>query len=456
MHTLKKIALASLLIVSLPNVSFAHEEREAAALPGWVKPTGPWPTVSKSIQDDVNKIIADPAVKKALADLKALESETIKRTITLTEIPAPPFGEEKKAKAFMEMLKAAGLKDVRIDKEGNVQGMRKGSGNGPLIVFDAHLDTVFPLGTDLTVKVKDGKHYGPGFTDDTFGLSTIVSLVKVLEDNKIQTVGDILFLGSVGEEGNGDLRGVKAVFNEYKNIDAFIGLEVIPMGAIANQTTGVHRYEVTFSGPGGHSFVAFGEVPSAINAMGRAIAKIADIKTPQSPRTTYNVGIVGGGRSINTISPDAKMEVDMRSEQMAELDKLDKKIQAMIVKAVDEENKFIGKNLIKVSVKQIGNRPAGLTPNDSPLIQAALGSMNALGQKKSLLLGGTTNSGGAAIFNIPHIQLPYGGVHEGFHALTEGMDTKDSYRGAQLDLLTTLSVVGVKGVSEPAIKPKKK
>lgn len=438
--------------LSLSCVSLAFAHPGSKDLPEWAKPVASWPAVSEPVKQSISSLLADSKVKKVLDYLQADEDQTLKQNIILTEIPAPPFHEEKKAHAFLEMMKQAGIADAYIDKEGNAIGIRKGSGKGPLVVLDAHLDTVFPLGTDLKVTKKGYKYYGPGITDDTRGLAVLLSWIRALNATGLNTVGDLMFVGSVGEEGNGDLRGVKALFRDHKHIDAFIGLEPIPMGAIVILNTGSVRYEVSFSAPGGHSFGAFGEVPSAIHAMGRAISKIADIKVPSTPRTTFNVGIVRGGTSVNTISPDAVMEIDMRSDGGKELNELHRKVLALVQQAVDEENKAIGKSLVTVSFKKIGDRPGGMTKHDSPLVQAALQSLRVLGEKEMLLAGASTNAGVPISLGVPTIILPPGGKFEGFHALTEAMDPTNAYKGAQAALLTALTAVGVEGVSQPAIK----
>lgn len=448
---LRQLAACGLSIFA----SFALAHPESKDVPEWAKPVAPWPVVSEPVKQSINSLLADSKVKKALDFLQADEDLTLKQNIILTEIPAPPFHEEQKARAFLEMMKQAGITDAYIDKEGNAIGIRKGAGNGPLVVLDAHLDTVFPLGTDLKVVKKGNKYYGPGITDDTRGLAVLLSWIRALNATGLNTVGDLMFVGSVGEEGNGDLRGVKALFKDHKNIDAFIGLESIPMGAVVSLNTGSVRYEVNFSAPGGHSYGAFGDVPSAIHAMGRAIAKIAEIKAPQTPRTTYNVGIVRGGTSVNTISPDAVMEIDMRSDGMKELQDLHKKVLSLIQQAVDEENKFIGKNMVSVSLKKIGERPGGMTPADSPIVQAALQSLRVRGEKALMLVGSSTNAGVPISYGVPTIILPPGGKFEGFHALNEAMDPTDAYKGAQVALLTALAVAGVEGVSQPLIKKNK-
>jgi acetylornithine deacetylase/succinyl-diaminopimelate desuccinylase-like protein len=235
----------------------------------------------------------------------------------LTEIEAPPFKEQRRAEAFLARLKALGLGSAAIDAEGNVVGVRKGSGNGPKLVITAHLDTVFPSGTDVKVKERDGRLHAPGISDDVRGLSVLLSWLKVLDDNQVQTVGDLVFVASVGEEELGNLRGIKRLFAEHRDIDGMVGLEPVADGGVLVLGTGSHRYEVTFKGPGGHSYAAFGEVPSAIHGMGRAIAKIADLKPPATPKTTFTVGTVGGGTSVNTIAPDARMAVDIRSDENA-------------------------------------------------------------------------------------------------------------------------------------------
>ena len=459
---LKNITVLYLLFVSgftfaCPGYSSCSESSD---LPKWAKPVAPWPEVSDVVKQSIQSILSDKKIMKTMESLKADEDLTLEENITLSEIPAPPFHEEKKAKAFLEMMRSAGITNAYIDQEGNAIGVRKGTGDGPLVVLDAHLDTVFPLGTDVKVVKKNGKYYGPGITDDTRGLAVLTSWIRALNKNDIKTVGDLMFVGSVGEEGNGDLRGVKALLRDHKNVDAFIGLESIPMGAIVSLNTGSVRYEVSFSAPGGHSYGAFGEVPSAIHAMGRAIAKISEIKVPQVPRTTFNVGIVRGGTSVNTISPEAVMEIDMRSDSGQELNDLNKKVLDIIGQAVIDENNSVrsgsplirmGTNVVKVSLKKIGDRPGGMTPHTSPIIQASLQSLRALGQKELLLGGASTNAGVPISLGIPTVILPPGGVFEGFHSIDESLDPTDGYKGSQAALLTALAVVGVQGVSQPLI-----
>ena len=223
-------------------------------------------------------------------------------------------------------MQELGFKDAAIDAEGNVIALRKGTGGGrPKLVLSAHLDTVFPEGTDVTVKEKDGVILAPGIGDDSRGLAALLSVIKAMNANEIATVGDILFVGTVGEEELGNLRGVKALFRDHADIDAFISIDGLGITRVVNRATGSHRYEFIFTGPGGHSFQEFG-LPSAIHAMGRAIAKISDLQTPSDPKTTFTVGTVSGGTSVNAIAAEARMAVDMRSNSTDEFFKLDARL----------------------------------------------------------------------------------------------------------------------------------
>lgn len=392
-----------------------------------------------------------PVVKKLLDDLKADHQRTVDELRTLVQIPAPPFKEQKRAEYFVARLKALGITDAYLDKEGNAIGIRKGSGNGPKLVVSAHLDTVFPEGTDVTVKDREGRMYAPGIADDTRGLTVLLSWLKALNENKVQTVGDIVFVGNVGEEELGNLRGMKALFNDHRDIDGMVGLEPGIGDVVLAQGTGSHRYDVSFKGPGGHSFGAFGQVPSAIHAMGRAIAHISDVQVPTDPKTTYTVGKVGGGTSVNTISGDANMAIDIRSNALPTLLQAEKDIMAAIQKGVDEENAR-WKTDVKITVgsKLIGDRPAGTTAASEPIVQTALGAIAAAGGQPAQRAA-STDANVPMGLGIPAIILGSGGKNGAFHALGEWFDPTDAWQGAQTGLTTVLALVGVQGVSQPAL-----
>ena len=434
---------ASVVLVSLcAAAAGAHAQTNAVApTPSQVRP---------AVDQAYTQLLAAPAIKDLLEAVKADHEHSIEDLRMLTEIEAPPFKEQKRAEAFLARLKALGLGDAKIDAEGNVIGVRKGTGNGPRLLISAHLDTVFPAGTDVKVKERDGKLYAPGISDDTRGLSVLLSWLKVLNDNKIQTVGDLIFVGNVGEEELGNLRGMKAIFRDHLDIDGMVGLEPAADGNVLVLGTASHRYEVTFKGPGGHSYAAFGQVPSAIHGMGRAIAKIADLKTPSFPKTTFTVGLVSGGTSVNTIAPDARMAVDIRSDDMAALLDTEKKVLAAIDEAVAEENKRWNVSTLSATTKLIGDRPGGRTGSDSVIVEAAVRANSAFGHK-TLLSGASTDANVPMSLGIPAIIIGSGGKTGGFHALSEWIDVTDGWKGAQNALVTVLGLVGVQGVSEPLL-----
>ncbi|MBB3180418.1 M20/M25/M40 family metallo-hydrolase [Variovorax sp. Sphag1AA] len=439
---LSSIRFAPVMLAALCVAAGAQAQSNAVApTPSQVRP---------AVDQAYTQLLAAPAIKDLLEAVKADHERSIEDLRMLTEIEAPPFKEQKRAEAFLARLKAFGLSDAKIDAEGNVIGIRKGTGNGPKLLISAHLDTVFPAGTDVKVKERDGKLYAPGISDDTRGLSVLLSWLKVLNDNKIQTVGDLVFVGNVGEEELGNLRGMKAIFRDHLDIDGMVGLEPAPDGNVLVLGTASHRYEVNFKGPGGHSYAAFGQVPSAIHGMGRAIAKIADIKTPSFPKTTFTVGLVNGGTSVNTIAPDARMAVDIRSDDMTALLDTEKKVLAAIDEAVAEENKRWNVSTLSATTKLIGDRPGGRTGSDSVIVEAAVRANSAFGHK-TLLSGASTDANVPMSLGIPAIIIGSGGKTGGFHALSEWIDVTEGWKGAQNALVTVLGLVGVQGVSEPLL-----
>ncbi|CAN7174463.1 M20/M25/M40 family metallo-hydrolase [Acidovorax sp. LjRoot118] len=412
----------------------------------------PTPTQLRPAVDQAyTQLMAAPQIQKLLEAVKADHERSIGDLKLLTEIEAPPFKEQKRAEAFLTRLKALGLTDAAIDAEGNVVGVRKGTGQGPKLVISAHMDTVFPAGTDVKVKERDGRLYAPGISDNTRGLAVLLSWLKVLNDNRIATVGDLVFVGNVGEEELGNLRGMKHLFAEHLDIDGMVALEPAPDGTVLVLGTGSHRHEVTFKGPGGHSYAAFGQVPSAIHGMGRAIAKISEIRTPTSPKTTFTVGTVGGGTSVNTIAPEARMAVDIRSDAMEPLLATEKQVLAAVDAAVAEENQRWGVTTLSASSKLIGDRPGGRTPVDAILVEAAVRSNTAFGHK-TVLSGASTDANVPMSLGIPAIVIGGGGKTGGFHALSEWIDMTDAWKGAQNSLVTVLGLVGVQGISQPLLE----
>ena len=407
--------------------------------------------IEDNVRSGFEAVLADPRVIDALAELEIREPEAIQEQFRLTEIPAPPFKEERRAAYFLEQLKARGLEDAYIDSEGNAIGIRKGSGNGPLLLIAAHLDTVFPEGVDTTVRFHDGRYYAPGIGDDTRGLAAMLSVIDILNDSGIETDADIMFAGNVGEEGRGDLRGIKAIFRDHPSIDGFISIDGVRMGRITNGGTGSRRFEFRFKGPGGHSFGAFG-LASAIHAMGRAIAKIGDLETPSSPKTTFTVGTVAGGTSVNSIAADAVFAIDMRSNDRHQLALLEQRAKDAALEAVAEENARWNSGEITVDFVLIGDRPVGQTPSDSPLVQLTALAFEELGVEFRGLSISSTDSNVPMSLGIPAITIDGGGQGGGAHTPDEWFIPTDSHLGPQASLLIILGLAGIEGVSDAQLK----
>ncbi len=389
---------------------------------------------------DAATLMHDSAVRAAVEAVRADESRTIDEQIRLCEIPAPPFKEAARANAYAEAFRAVGLTNVRIDRAGNVLGERRGRAARPHLVFSAHLDTVFPEGTDVKVTREKSVLKGPGIGDDCRGLAVLLAVVRAMNSANVMTPGTITFVGTVGEEGLGDLRGVKALFNETLKgqIDRFVSVDGTGLG-ISHIAVGSHRYRVTFKGPGGHSYGAFG-VANPVHALGRAIDGLADLQVPADPKTTFNVGRVGGGTSVNAIAFEAWMEVDMRSVDPAALQAVDASFHRAVDEAVAAENaRWNNNGRIAVEKELVGDRPAGRTEANSPIVRAALSVSKALGLT-SRLDEGSTDSNIAMSLGIPAITVDGGGRGTGAHALEETFDTTDSWQGTQRAVLLAIAL----------------
>jgi acetylornithine deacetylase/succinyl-diaminopimelate desuccinylase-like protein len=326
-------------------------------------------------------VVGDPRFRAAVGAFDRDFERFVNELIQLTEIPAPPFGEGPRAQAYLAMLKDAGLENVEMDAEGNVMGLRRGKSGGavPLLAVAAHLDTVFPAGTDVKVKRSGTRLVAPGIGDDTRGLAFLLALIRAMRDGKVETAGDILFIGNVGEEGPGDLRGVRYLFTQgpWKDkIKRFITVDGANLDIVTNSGLGSLRYRVTFKGPGGHSWGAFGNVSPAF-AMGDAIARLGQLVVPKKPKVSYNVGIVSGGTSVNSIPFETTMEIDMRAVDPVALKEIDAKFKAIVAAAVETENatRSTANGKITADIKLIGDRPSGTTPPDSPVLRQIAATM---------------------------------------------------------------------------------
>ncbi len=385
-------------------------------------------------------------VQNALDYIVAIEPRSRRDLIELTEIPAPPFGEKQRAKKFAELLREAGLADVTIDAVGNVIGRRPGNGGSRLIAYSAHLDTVFPPGTDVTVRFDGDKMYAPGIGDNARGLVTVLGVLRALQETGIETDADILFVGNVGEEGLGDLRGVRHLFRDgAEKIDTLIAVDGGESDRIVYGGVGSHRYRVTFRGPGGHSWGAFG-LASPHHALGRAIAifvEHAPSITLVGDKTSYNVGRIGGGTSINSIAFESWMEVDMRSGNPHKLDDIDAVLHAAVDQALQEENaaRLDGPKLT-VEVERVGTRPAAPGDSRSPVVQRAVAATASFGIKPILRIS-STDANLPLSKGIPAVTMSRGGSGGNAHAPDEWWQNTDGHISIQIGLVTLLAEAGI-------------
>jgi tripeptide aminopeptidase len=359
----------------------------------------------------VKRFMASAEFKQATTFIEGDYDRFVRELVTLTEIPAPPFKEAARATAYLGMLRESGLAEVEMDAEGNVMGIRRGTAPGPMLAVVAHLDTVFPEGTRVKVRREGTRFMAPGIGDNTRGAALMLAVVRAMNAAGIQTKSDILFVGNVGEEGEGDLRGVKFLLQKGKyrdRIRQFIAIDGGEQGSLTRGGVGSVRYRVAFKGPGGHSYGAFGLVNPAF-AMGNAIAKFSRLKVPASPKTTFNVGVVSGGTSVNSIPADVQMVVDMRSVSCAELTKVRDAFLALVREAVDEENAARSTREGKVAADpaSIGDRPCGETALDSPIVQTATAAVTAFGLAPSYGIG-STDSNVPMNIGIPAITIGRG------------------------------------------------
>ncbi|MCX6629532.1 MAG: M20/M25/M40 family metallo-hydrolase [Candidatus Solibacter sp.] len=382
----------------------------------------------------------DARVHAAMEAARRNEPRTLDLQARLCEIPAPPFQEAARGQELKRLFQELGLRDVRTDGAGNVMGVRPGKASRPNLVFAAHLDTVFPEGTNVKVTRQGDILKAPGIGDDSRGLAVMLAVIRALNEARVETPGTITFVADVGEEGLGDLRGMKSLFFDSLKgqIDKFISVDGTGLG-ITHIGVGSNRYKVTFKGPGGHSYGAFG-MANPIQAMGRAIAKIDALEVPPQPKTTFNVGRVGGGTSINAIPFEAWMEVDMRSADPAALKSLDTRFNAAIQQAVSEENtRWSNRGAVTASAELVGVRPAGQTPKDSPIVQTALAVSRTM-QIEEALREGSTDSNVPMNLNIPAITIGGGGEGTGAHSLNETFDATESWRGTGRALLLAIAL----------------
>ena len=399
---------------------------------------------------DVSTILATDAFQKAVEFLKEDHDRFVDDIIALTQIPAPPFMEEERSRAFEAKFTALGLEDVGRDALNNVTGLRRGTGNGMMIVAAAHLDTVFPAGTDVTVRREGTKLMAPGVGDDTRGLAALLTFIRALDAAGVNTNQDILFVGDVGEEGKGDLRGIRYLFSEsqYKDkISAFITFDGIEPEDLTTGAVGSLRYRIYFKGPGGHSLGSFGSVNPAY-ALGHFLVGMSQLNVPSSPMSSYCASVLEGGSSVNAIPEKIWVEIDLRSEDAKILDRLDTDVRQLVMDAADFENRRGDSQLGRITfeIEAIGNRPAGFTDEGATVVRASKAALEAMGFSPQTT-SSSTDANIPMSLGIPAVKFSTGGRGGNAHRLDEWIDVEptQSIRGLTAGLL---ALVATSGLSE--------
>ena len=395
----------------------------------------------------VRDLLASSRVQSAFQFFADRATEITEEQAAICEIPAPPFGEEARAEYLAARFRGCGLAETTIDAEGNCLALRRGANLRPLLVLSAHLDTVFPAGTNFTVRREGTKLFAPGIADDGCGLVALVAIVHALKVAEIETGGSVLFVGTVGEEGEGDLRGARYLLTEgewAQEIDAFISLDGPGIEGITHRAVGSRRYRVKFTGAGGHSWGDFG-VPNPVHAQGRTVARLIAYPAPKSPRTTFNVGRVEGGAGVNCIAQESSMDVDLRSESADELKRLDAYFRRAAREAADDENaaRRAGTPPLELEMKLIGDRPGGETLKDAPLVRLAEEATRALGSSTRLDCS-STDSNIAISRGLPAITIGAGGLAANTHTLDEWYDPRGRALALNRALLVVLGTVGMR------------
>ena len=410
----------------------------------------------------ISRLLAHERIRAARHHLERTEEITLARQAALSAVPAPTGAEGRRAARVAELFREVGLQDVLIDEVGNVRGWTAGAGGsgkrdgaGP-VVLASHLDTVFGPDVNVAVERRGRRLRGPGISDNARGLAALVAVAEAVVTARVSAARPILFAATVGEEGSGDLRGVKYLLNG-KDVGAeqavplqqppiaFIALDGAGLERVVHRALGSKRYHVTFRGPGGHSWAAFG-VANPANAVGRAVALLADLppSSPPAPRTTCAVVRLGGGTGLNSIPQDAWLDLDLRSEDPKALAALDATVRATLERALGDENHRRAAATAPLTLERqlVGDRPSGVTPRAHPLVRAAVAANRALGRDAELA-SASTDANVPIALGVAAIALGAGGQAGDAHLATEWYENTDGALGLVRALLVTAAMAEV-------------
>ncbi|MBQ2402006.1 MAG: M20/M25/M40 family metallo-hydrolase [Lachnospiraceae bacterium] len=410
--------------------------------------------MKEQLKSIIDQLKTDKKIEKAMQILEETHEAIVDLQMQLCAIRSPSNMEENRAKHFYALMSQIGLDHVYMDEVNNVIGLWKGTGDGPTLVVAAHMDTVFGPEIDCTpVKKEDGFIWGPGICDDTRGMVEIYAIAKTMCETGIRAKGDILFVGNVGEESLGDLRGSKHLFANNPNIDVFMSIDGPQIESLVTNAIAGCKYRFTYTGRGGHALGAFG-IPNVNNALGYAMAKIATLEVPKDPLSIFNIGVVQGGVSVNAIPAKSSMMIDLRSMSQTELDRM----KAFVVSAAKEglETELARWNhpteTLELQIEILSERPGGTQPIDAPVVQAALAAYEAYGIEPKLQKGASTDSNIPISRGIPAVTVSRGGIQIDGHTVNERFQPDHAYVGTQRDMILALLLAGYEHIAEPVIK----
>src|SRR5215831_2390288 len=407
----------------------------------------PIPDASRTAtQREIARIAEMRAVHAAFTYLHNQEMEFRRWQRELTEIPAPPFGEAARSQWLSHRFTALGLENVQIDELGNVLGTLHSKRTVPMVGISAHLDTVFPQGTALQTREEANRLYGPGISDNAAGVIALLAVATALKRAQLQPAANIVFIGNVGEEGEGNLRCMRHLFSASPWRDLIHSLLVVDgagTDTFVNQALGSRRFEVTFRGPGGHSWSDFG-VPNPIVLLTRALARFSEGPVPETPRTSFNIGVIHGGTSVNTIPASATARVDLRSASGKELQRLEERLRECVNEAWSEVplSHRAGEPKVTFTMESIGDRPAAELPSDARILEV-LRAVDAHLRIKSIPRLASTDANVPLALAKEALTIGAGGDGGGAHTLREWFDCSNRDVGLKRILLTLLALAGV-------------
>ncbi|MCL2497337.1 MAG: M20/M25/M40 family metallo-hydrolase [Symbiobacteriaceae bacterium] len=404
--------------------------------------------ISSKVAEAVATLTKIPEVQQGLAFLEADHPRTVQENLEMVVVKAPTFAEHQRAELFAHKLQELGLEGVHVDRHQNAIGIKRGYGNGPTILVEAHLDTVFPMDAIVEPEIKKNIIHAPGICDDTRGLVAILSLIRALQESGVKHGGDIYFVGTAREEGMGGFGGMKDLFDDHAGVfAASVSIDGSNVERICFNATGIKTFTFNFYGVGGHAYGAFGKVANPLHAAARAVAKISVLKVPTEPKTTYAVSNfhAGNDAGIHAIVDKATIKINIRSTGKAELEELEQQIHQCVADACREETEFWGCDTITFDCVYHVNNPAGTSDRHLPIVEATYAIMKHLGTEPVFAPDGSTNASVPIVRGIPAVCLGSGGQSGGVHTTQEWYDPTDAFIGPQQTLLLALALSGIEG-----------